>query len=333
MPITNTFETYGAVGNREDLADIIYQISPEETPFLSTVGRKPVSATYHEWQTDTLANVNLTNNRAEGAEWAYQVVDPTTRVGNRTQISSKEIIISRTQETVSKAGRSSELARETAKKGKELKRDMEGILLSNQASDAGSAAGATNRTLGGFRAWLVSNTNVGTGGSDGGFSAGNVSAATDGTERAFAKPDLDDVILKTHTSGGNMDIIMMSAYNKTVFATFMSDANVAPFRYAADKGQKNAIIATADIYASSFGELAVISNRQMTNAGSTVARNVFVMDTDMASVGMLDDIKRENPAKTGDATKRVLVCEYTLVMNNEAGHGVVADTFGLSATT
>jgi hypothetical protein len=123
--VANTYETYDAVGNREELADKIYQITPEETPFLSLIGRKPVKSVHPEWQTDTLAAVDLTNNQPEGNDWTFQSVARLLALGNYTQISDKRIIISRTQDKTSKAGRKSELAREVAKKGVELRIDME----------------------------------------------------------------------------------------------------------------------------------------------------------------------------------------------------------------
>jgi len=150
--VANTYETYDAVGNREELADKIYQITPEETPFLSLIGRKSVASVHPEWQIDTLGSVDTGNAQPEGNDWDYDAIAPTSRVGNYTQISDKKIIISRTQDKTSKAGRKSELAREVAKKGVELRIDMEAICLSNQASSAGSGNGATNRQLGGFRA-------------------------------------------------------------------------------------------------------------------------------------------------------------------------------------
>src|ERR1043166_8045684 len=136
--VTNTYETYDAVGNREELADKIYQITPEETPFLSLIGRKPVASVHPEWQTDTLASPDTATNQPEGNDWTFGAISPTARVGNYTQISDKKIIISRTQDRTSKAGRKSELAREVAKKGVELRIDMEVICLSNQASLARS---------------------------------------------------------------------------------------------------------------------------------------------------------------------------------------------------
>jgi len=331
--VTNTYESYDAIGNREELADKIYQITPEETPFISMIGRKSVSSVHPEWQTDTLATPVTTNAQPEGDDWSYDAITPTTRVGNYTQIANKTFIISRTQDKTSKAGRKSELAREVAKKGVELRTDMEVQLLSNTASSAGTGDGATNRVSGGFRAWLTSNDDLGAGGASGGFSSGTVSAATNGTQRAFTKAILDATILSTYNNGGNPSSMMMSPYVKTVFSGFMDDANVAPFRYAAEKGKKNAIIASAEVYLSDFGEIAMIPNRQMARAGAAVARNAFLVDPKMVSLGEFDAIKLEKPAKTGDAEKRVLICEYTLCVHNEAAHGVAADLYGLTASS
>lgn len=333
--VANTFETYDAVGNREELADKIYQITPEETPFLSLIGRKPVVSVHPEWQIDTLGAVDTGNSQPEGNDWDYDAVAPTSRVGNYTQISDKKIIISRTQDKTSKAGRKSELAREVAKKGVELRIDMEAITLSNQASSAGSGNGATNRTLGGFRAWLATNDSLGGSGASGGFNSSTsvVDAATNGTQRAFTKAILDSVILSTYNAGGVPKTLMLSPYAKTVFSTFMSDSNVAPQRFETPAKSQTTIVAAADMYLSDFGTISVVPNRQMARAGAGVARNAFLIDPRMVSLGVFDDIQIQKPAKTGDAEKRVLNVEYTLLVNNEAAHGVAADIFGLTASS
>jgi hypothetical protein len=331
--ITNTYETYDAKGLREELADKIYQITPEETPFLSLIGRKSVSSTHPEWQTDTLGSPDVDNNQPEGNDWTFGAISPTTRVGNYTQISDKKILISRTLDKTSKAGRKSELAREIAKKGVELRTDMEVICLSNQASSAGSGNGATNRKLGGFRAWLATNDNMDGGGTSGGFNSGTgiVDAASNGSQRALTKAILDAVILSAYNAGGSPKTFMLSPYVKTVFSTFMSDTNVALQRFAAsDKGQTT-IVAAADMYLSNFGTISVVPNRQMARAGATIARNAFLIDPKMVSLGVFDDISLEKPAKTGDAEKRVLVTEYTLLVSNEAAHGVAADLYGMTS--
>lgn len=333
--VANTYETYDAKGLREELADKIYMITPEETPFLSLIGRKGVVSTHPEWQTDTLASPDTSNNQPEGNDWTFDAISPTTRVGNYTQISDKKIVISRTQDKTSKAGRKSEIAREVAKKGVELRIDMEAICLSNQASNAGSGNAATNRKLGGFRAWLASNDTMGSGGSSGGFNTSTsvVDAATNGTQRAFTKAILDSTILSTYNAGGSPKVLMTSPYVKTVFSTFMSDTNVANQRYETPKRDQTTIVAAADTYLSDFGPITVVPNRQMARAGATVARNAFLIDPSMVSLGVFDDIGIQKPAKTGDAEKRVLVTEYTLLVNNEAAHGVAADLFGLTSST
>jgi len=330
--VANTYETYDATGNREELADKIYMITPEKTPFLSLIGRKDAKSVHPEWQTDTLATPDPDNNVPEGNDWSFDAITATTRVGNYTQISEKSIIISRTQDTVDKAGRKSELAREIAKKGRELKIDMEVILLSNQAASAGTGNGATNRKLGGFRAWLATNDSIGGGGASGSFSNGIQGAATNGTQRAFTKSLMDDVILSTTNAGGEADVLMLSNYNKTVFSRFLDDADVVSLRKEVKGGQAT-IVAAADAYQSDFGLITVVPNVQMTRAGATIARNVFLIDPSMVAVAFLDDIAVRTPAKTGDAEKRVLNVEYTLMVANEAAHGVVADTYGISASS
>ena len=328
----NTYETYDAVGNREELADKIWMITPEETPFLSLIGRKSVDSTHPEWQTDTLASPDTSNNQPEGNDWTYSAISPTTRIGNYTQISEKSWLISRTQENTSKAGRKSELARETAKKTTELKIDMEVIALSNQASSAGTGNGATNRTSAGFRAWLTTNDDLGATGSSGSFSNGIQSAATNGTQRALTKALIDSTMLSTVNAGGKPRACMLSNYNKQVVSRFLDDADVVPLRKEVGSGAAK-MVGAADSYLTDFGLLTFIPNVQMTRAGATIARNVFLIDPDMATIGIFDDIQIHKPAKTGDAEKRVANVEWTLVMNNEAAHGVIADTYGISASS
>lgn len=330
-----TFETYDAVGNRETLADIIYMTTPDKTPFMRLAKRKAVDGVKPEWQTDALRTPSTSNNVPEGNEWEFDPVNPTTRVSNYCQISEQPFIISATQEKVKKAGRGSEVARETRKAGQVLKTDMEVTLLSNQASSAGAGDGASNRTLGGLRAWIATNDQLGSGGSSGGFNNSTkvVDAATNGTQRAFTKTLLDTAIESAVNNGGDPTVIMGSNYNKRVFSTFMSDANVAAPRMMAPKSGQSVINGAAEIYISDFGPLTYMPNVQMTRAGAAVARNVFVLDPTMLNVGILRDIDTHEVAKTGDNVKKVINVEYTLLMNNETAQAAIADTFGLTAST
>lgn len=322
--VTNTFSSYDAVGNREDLEDTIYRITPEETPFISLIGTSKVSAVRHDWQTDTLSTP-AANAQIEGDEYSFDAVTPTARLANYTQISRKTVIVTATQDAVDKAGRDKELSYQMAKEGVNLKKDIEAAALGNVASVAGDDT--TARVSGGFAAWLETNAVRGSGGASGGFnpSTGLVEAATDGTQTAFAKADLDDCIQQVYESGGNPTTVMLSPYNKRQFSTFMSDSNVAPFRNEVSPGRKQGtIMAAADAYLSDFGLLSVVPNRVM-GTSADLGRNVFVITPDMVTRGVLRPIKQDIPAKTGDANKRVLITEWTLIVKNEAAHGVIAD--------
>ena len=334
---TNTFETYDAVGNREILADTIYMTTPDKTPFISLIGKSKVAGIYPEWQTDVLATPDTTNNQPEGNDWSFNQIVPTTRVGNYCQISDKRFTTSGTQDVVSKAGRKSEIARELTKKGTELRIDMEAILLSNQASNAGTGNGASNRRTGSLRAWIATNDLLGSGGASGGFNTSTkvVDAATNGTQRAFTKTLIDQAMAAATATGGTPTTMMTSLYTKQVFSTFMSDANVATQRTNQNVvgARPTTIVAAADFYISDFGTIAVVPNVQMTRAGASVARNVYLIDPSMLSVGFLRDFNVVEPAKTGDAEKRVINVEYALVVNNEATQACIADVFGLTASS
>lgn len=332
--ISNTFETFDSVGNREELADKIYRITPAETPFVSLIAHSPIKTTHPEWQIDTLRTPVTTNNQPEGNDWSYDAITPTTRVGNYAQISEVTFIISATQDKTDKAGRKSEVAYQTVKYGRELKTDMEATLLSNQASSAGSGNGASNRTSGGLRAWIASNDDI-NGGSSGGFNTSTsvVDAATNGTQRAFSKAIMDAVILSTYNAGGSPSVLMCSPYVKTVFSTFLDDANIVPLRENSTGKSKRRLVGSAEVYVSDFGDIMVTPNRQMARAGAAVARNAFFIDPSMVKMGVFRDIMLHKPAKTGDAEKRVLNTEYTLLVSNEAAHGAACDLYGLSASS
>lgn len=307
-----TYQTYTAIGQREDLSDVIYNISPTDTPFMSTVGKGKATATYHEWQTDSLASVNTSNYAVEGATASDATMAPTTRAGNRTQISQKTVKVSGTLEAVDKAGRKSEKAYSLAKASAEIKRDMEAILLSNQESSAGDAS--TARKLGGLQAWLATNGDFGT---DGVAGASGSTARTTGTDRTFTEDILKTVVKEVYTSGGSPKVLMVRPNHKQVVSGF---AGIAAQRFMAPADAPTTIIGAADVYMSDFGSISVVPNRFITT--TDVA---FVVDPDMASVAYLRPFQTNELAKTGDAEVTQLLVEYTLQVSNEAAHGIIAD--------
>src|SRR6056300_761037 len=180
-----TYQTHQAVGEREDLTDVIYNISPTDTPFMSSVGKTKATGVYHEWQTDSLAAADIDNAAVEGADASSATMSPTVRVGNYTQISQKTIQVAGTLEAVDKAGRKSEKAYQLSKASAELKRDMEKILLSNKAAAAGAGGGTPSaRKLGGLQTWINTNVSLGTSGVAGSL---GTTAKVDGTNRSFGE--------------------------------------------------------------------------------------------------------------------------------------------------
>jgi len=246
---TNTFDTYDAVGIREDLQDVIYSISPTDTPFMSSAGREAVRNTLHEWQTDSLAAAATNNAVIEGDEATLDAVSATSRLSNTTQIMDKTVVITGTQEAVDKAGRASELAYQIAKKSKELKRDMEATLLANQAEAAGDAS--TARTFGSINSWIASNDVFGAGGASGGL--GNT-ARTDGTQRALTEADLKTVIKNVWNAGGNPSVIMVGPFNKQKISGFTGGST----RF--DASEDKTLYTSIDVYSSDFGDLEVVPN-------------------------------------------------------------------------
>jgi hypothetical protein len=330
VQVTGAFDTYTAIGNREQLANAIYMITPEDTPLMTLIGREPIEGTHPEWQTDKLAPPGA-NAQVEGDTWTFAAFLPTTRVGNYTQISDKKIVVTRTQEKVIKAGRTSEKKRELKKKSAELKKDMEYAILSPKASVAGNAS--TPRQLAGFPSWITTAVSRGGTGTNGGFNSGTglVNAPGPGTKRAFDKAMMDNVLEASYTAGGNVTTMMCSPYNKRVFSGL---TGIAQLRSNQDnkRSEQLTIFAGADTYVSDWGVIDVVPNRVMAT-DATVASNVLFIDPTKANVGIFDDIKMEEAAKVGDADRNVLVVEYSLVMRTEAAQGICADVFGLTAST
>jgi hypothetical protein len=310
-----TYQSYQSIGNREDLTDVIYNISPTDTPFMTSVGKTKATAVYHEWQTDSLAAVNVSNAVVEGATASDATLSPSVRVGNRTQISQKTIKISGTLETINKAGRKSEKAYQLAKASSEIKRDMEAILLSNQVAATGDAS--TARVLGGLQTWLSSNYSGGSGGTAG--SLGTTARVT-GTDRAFTGTILNTVIQSTYTNGGSPTILMVTPAQKVVASTF---AGIATRFKDVPGNVQAAIIGAADVYVSDFGTISIVPNRFIPNTDSD--DTAFLLDPEMAAVAYLRPFQTNELAKTGDADVTQLLVEYTLEVRNQAAHGIISD--------
>jgi hypothetical protein len=313
--VTNTFTTFDAKGIREDLSNIITNIAPEETPYMSNIGRESISNSLFEYQTDTLAAA-AANKQIEGDDVAsFDAVTATVRLQNYAQISRKTIILSATEEVVNKAGRRSELAYQIAKRSAELKRDQEFTMLNNAVAAAGSTS--TARGTASLGAFLKTNVDKASDGTNPSYTTLPSSARTDGTVRTFTETILKNVIQQVWSAGGAPKILMTGPVNKQRVSGF---SGIASSRFNINGGEKPAtLIGAVDLYVSDFGTVAVIANRFQRE------RDAWVLDPEYAKMVVLRPYQQVELAKTGDAEKRMLLVEWGHKVLAENAHGLAAD--------
>tara|TARA_R110002153_G_scaffold43378_2_gene122623 strand:+ start:2269 stop:3225 length:957 start_codon:yes stop_codon:yes gene_type:complete len=311
--VGNTFTSFSAKGIREELSNIISNISPEDVPLQSNIGSENVSNTYFEWQTDSLAAASTTAVLDGDDVASFDATAATTRVGNYTQISRRTLIVADNLANQDLAGRNDEVSFQMAKRGKELKRDIEAVLCDNNAKVAGNTT--TARETAGLGAWVTTNSNKAGDGTDPTAADGS-DARNDGTQRDLTEAMVKDAMQQAFIEGGTPSLLMVGPFNKTVVSGF---AGIAAQRYQAPSDSPTTIIGAADVYLSDFGTLSVVPNRFQRE------RDAFLLDPEYASVCYLRPIQAVDLAKTGDAEKKMIIAEYGLKVSNEAAHAGVFD--------
>lgn len=283
---------------------IIYRISPTQTPVLNMAAKAKASNTLHEWQVQELASAVTNNAQAEGDDASAKSVTPTVRLNNRTQISTKTVIVSGTQQSMNPAGRKDELAYQLSLASLELKRDIESSLTQLDV------LATSPRQSRGLRGWVVDNVN-----NNGGTLASyaNNTGYTPGTQRAFTEAQVKDVLQKIFTAGGEPDVIMVGPSQKQTFSTFTGNAT------RLDKSEDAKLYSSIDVYVSDFGELKVVPNRFQ------ATRDAFILQSDKMAVAYLRPFQTVEIAKTGDAEKREIIAEWTLEVRAPKAHGAVYD--------
>ena len=296
------FKTYDATAIREDLSDVIYDISPTDTPFLSSIaGKGTVTNTVFEWQTDALAAASGTNYHVEGAAAGTAATTATTRLNNKTQISKKVVEVSGTHEAVNNAGKKSELAHQLAKASKELKRDMETSLLAENDSVTGDSS--TARETRGAAHFITTNV---------------TDAGASNSHAAVVEADITAVAESTWNAGGEPSTILLGATNKKLVTAMSGRADNT--RSVVD--ENNTIYNAVDVYVSDFGTFNITLDRF---ADQDV---IYFLDHDMWSVEYLRDFQTVDIAKEGDSEKKMLLVEYGLRAGNEAANGKIRYTTG-----
>jgi hypothetical protein len=307
---SNTFDTYDSVGIREDLSNVIHNISPEETPFYSKAAKKSAKNTLVEWQTDSL-RASAANAHIEGDATTAEARAATTRLGNYTQIFKNAVVVSDSDDNVDNAGRAKEIAYQTLKIAKEQKLDIEKALFANNARAAGNST--TARELAGAPAWLTTNTVAGSGGAD--ATGDGTDARTDGTQAAFSQANFDTVMQSIWVAGGKPDTVYLSAFQMNVALGFTGNNNQRSSVQAGDER----VIKSLAVYVTPWGSVEFMPSRE------NRSRDVFIMQDNMWEVASLRGTKNVALAKTGDNTTRQVVTELTLCAKNEAANGMVAD--------
>lgn len=307
---TGSHSTYDAIGNREDLSDIIYDVSKAETPFMSGIPKTKATSTKHEWQYDELDSASGANAVIEGDDATTDTANITTRIHNQTQISDKVPRVTGSQEGVTSAGRASEMAYQVEKKMPALKRDVETSLLLNQAYVAGTDTAA--RRCAGAQAWILTNTDIA---SDATAATGDGSDAhTDGTARALTESMFETVLANAWDTGGNPTLGILGKAQKKVVAGFSGNAT------RTHEGEGRKITNAIDIYIDPLGnEVRLVPCRQCPTDV------VYFFDTDHVAFAVLRDFQMHDLAKTGDTDRKQMLVEYTLEMRNQGAHGGIYD--------
>lgn len=308
---TNTFDSYDAVGIREDLQDIIYDVSPSETPFYTACAKLKATNTYHEWQTDSLRS-SADNKHIEGDDTVADARSATSRLGNYTQIFKNAVVIPGTDNGLNKAGRAKEMAYQVMQIAKEQKLDIEKALFANNARVAGNST--TARELAGVPAWLITNLDFQNGNSGASPTGDGTDARTDdGTPTAFSQTKFDNVMQQIWVSGGKPDRCYLSAFQMDFALGFTGNNNQ---RNTVSGGKVENYM---QVYVTPWGTVEFVPTRE--NRG----RDVFIMQSDMWAVAVQRPTKNEPLSKTGDNEKRQVITELTLCAKNEAASGGVFD--------
>lgn len=305
----NAVSTALIKGQREDLIDVIYNIDPYDTPFLTAIGTGNADALTHQWQTDDLRAPGL-NTKVEGEDATINAGSFTTLNDNICQIVSETLQVTGTSEAVKKAGRKSELAYQLAKKGKEIKLDMEYMLVGTPLAKI-QRNNTTAAQTGNIFSYYKTNGSAGAGATA--VTGNGVNTGTDGTDRVLTEQMLIDASEKIWNEGGKANQIQTSSsLKKWISKNFKGRATEINL-----DASNSTVSATVDVYESDFGKYTIKANRWFK------ANALFMFDPKMHSLCYLRPFTQFPLAKTGDSEKRQMLAEYTLRVNNEKSGALI----------
>lgn len=335
----NVLQTFSTIGIREDLSDVITNIMPLETPIYSMAKKRTTGSRTPEWQRDIDADPDPTNANVEGDDIGNDATVQPQRLKNIVQLFDKVVQISTTTLAVRTAGRSNEMKFQMAKKGRELKRDIEARVNGNYASVIGNSS--TAGQMAGVEAYITTNVDRGAGGSNGGFqtNTGLISAASDGTTRVITEDMFKTVISKVWTNSDGAEMIICGPRMKQKISTTFSGIAALRIDSSTNPNAKVLSVGGLDLYKSDFGVHKIMPTRlgcygtgrtrvyrpSNSTEEEVVNRTVLVLTPETWTVSMLQPFKQELLAKLGHSERRMLSTELTLECADERANGVVAD--------
>lgn len=313
--ITNAFDTYTATSDREDLSNVIYNISPMETPMVSLGGRRSVKNVQFDWQTESLPAATATGV-LEGGEISRSASTATVRAANVCQINTRNATVTGSQQASDPAGKKSEMAHQMSVIGRALKRDVEKTICGEQGRNNGAAA--TVRATRGFESWITTNAGRATSGTAGANAANESSSPTDGTQRAFTETILKGVLSTCFENGASPSVMLVGAFNKQAVSAFSGRAS-ATQAVSLEGIPGDHLQASVSVYTSDFGDLKIVPSN------FSRSRSALLVDPEYVSVAYLRAFESQDLGSIGDAETKAIYTEFGLEMKNEAANGVVAD--------
>lgn len=306
---SNTLQTYQSTNNAEDVSDVIYNVSPFDTPLLTMAKKGKAEATYTEWPIESLAAADSANANIEGDDATIDASTTPSRVGNYCQLMDKTLSITTTQQAIRKYGVPDEWAHQKVKKGRELKKDMETTMFLNQARVVGDAG--TAQKMRSIPSWITTNTSRGASGANGSASA----AATDGTQRNFTEALFRTVIVACATNADELPSTVFAGITGRANLSSQLTGNTTKFKDMQD-GKLNASIT---VYRSDYGDIKLIPDRFMRE------RDMFFINPDYMEVRTLEPLQFVELGRTGLQRKAQMWTNWTVAVLNQAAHGVLAD--------
>lgn len=316
---------------KEDVYNIITNIAPTDTPCLTMFKKDTAHNTKKEWLKDTLAAAVSNNAHLDGETFGADVTGDTTtapaKLGNHCQIAMKQWSLGDQAEAVSKYGRIREYSMHLAKKGAEIKRDLESSINSNNAAAAAGGSGAVSA---GIPVWIATNDDLGTGGASGALNNTTygepTTARTDGTQRALSEATVLNTIANGWISGGKIDCMLAYPTLKQKISGYLMGGGGVNPRSATqyqDQGAKVgngvAVVGAVDIYVSDFGKIAIVPNLFMRS------RDLLLIQKSLWKIAFIRKFRHKRLATRGASEEGMLIVDFTLMSLAEDGNGMVAD--------